>query len=71
MTKDLRSASNSAPSIIRASGRQKIRDLKARHNEEDSIRTAPLQMLEDMGDFLASFFGVVDGHVLALFGSDR
>src|SRR5713101_1220984 len=28
-----------------------------------------LEMLEDVGDFLAGFFGVVDGDVLALFGA--
>src|SRR5712692_7745183 len=27
-------------------------------------------MLEDVGDFLAGFFGVVDGDVLALFGAE-
>src|SRR5712692_11797028 len=28
-------------------------------------------MLEDVGDFLAGFFGEVDGDVLALFGAER
>src|SRR5438105_11182779 len=28
----------------------------------------PLQVLEEMGDFLAGFFGVIDGDVLALLG---
>jgi len=31
---------------------------------------AGLQMLEDVGDFLAGVFGVVDGDMLALFGAD-
>src|SRR5882762_2723704 len=30
-----------------------------------------LEMLEDVGDFLAGFFGVVDGDVFALFGADH
>src|SRR5260370_13690277 len=30
-----------------------------------------LEVLEDVGDFLAGFFGVVDGDVFALFGADH
>src|SRR6267143_1229790 len=30
-----------------------------------------LKMLEDVGDFLAGFFGVVDSDVFALFGADH
>src|SRR6266481_3758888 len=33
-------------------------------------KAPPLQMLEDVGDFFAGFFGVIDGDVLALIGTD-
>src|SRR5258706_8436878 len=33
-------------------------------------KAPPLQMLEDVGDFFAGFFGVIDGDVLALLGTD-
>src|SRR6266478_4271548 len=33
-------------------------------------KAPPLQMLEDVGDFFAGFFGVIDGDVLALLGAE-
>src|SRR6266481_4318676 len=33
-------------------------------------KAPPLQVFEDVGDFFARFFGVIDGDVLALLGTD-
>src|SRR6266478_6171826 len=64
-------------------GEVKSRQLKVESRifaEESPHSTAPhaenklpggLEMLEDVGDFLASFLGVVDGDVLTLFSADR
>src|SRR5713101_10158921 len=54
-------ASPAPATIVRRSGRSRAVKIA-----EDP----PLQVLEEVGDFLAGLFGVVDGDVLALFGAD-
>src|SRR5260370_6447718 len=54
-------ASPAPATIVRRSGRSRAVKIA-----EDP----PLQVLEEVGDFLAGLFGVVDRDVLALFGAD-
>src|SRR6266852_9266078 len=44
--------------------------LSGRSRTAKIAKDLPLQVLEEVGDFLAGFFGVVDGDVLALFGAE-